>query len=180
MDIALITTIILAFIGYIVKYVNDTISYQREKKLALINQRLDLLYGPLYFQIIAGRKIEKMLLKKFGMKDNKDTLQEKYYPEWRLFVVEVLMPLNLMREKIILDNSYLIIESTPPNCFSDFITHVASYKVVVTKWKSGDFSENFATAHYPKSLEKYITRSYKSLKNEQTELIGKRKNAQNA
>ena len=65
MDIALITTIILAFVGYMTKYVFDKISYRREKKLELVNQRLNLFYGPLYFQTIAGKEIDEELRKKY-------------------------------------------------------------------------------------------------------------------
>ncbi len=173
MDTALIVTIILAFIGYIAKHINDTIDYRREKKLELVNQRLNLFYGPLCFQTIAGQNIEKILLRKFGMKDKSDALDEKYYDEWRLFVNEVLMPLNLMREKIILENSYLIIENEVPQCLVDFITHVSTFKAVVAKWKVGDFSENFAMTYYPEDLQGYIMGSYKSLKKEQLKLIGK-------
>jgi len=108
MDIALIVTIILAFIGYIAKYIFDKINYHREKKLELINQRLNLFYGPLYFQTIAGKNLQPMLFEALEVKDKADVLDENQYREWRLFVNEVLMPLNLMREKIILENSYLI------------------------------------------------------------------------
>jgi len=173
MDTALIVTIVLAFVGYVAKYINDTQNYRREKKLERINQRLNLFYGPLYFQTIAGQNIEKMLLKKFGMKDKHDTLDEKHYGEWRLFVIEVLMPLNLMREKVILENSYLMIEDEVPQCLVDFITHVSAFKAVVAKWQTGDFSENFPMIYYPEDLPRYITSSYESLKKEQLKLIGK-------
>jgi hypothetical protein len=171
MDIALIITVVLAFVGYIVKYYFDKINYRREKKLELINQRLNLFYGPLYFETIAGRTIKEKLDEKFHTKDGA-VFDAKYNTEWRLFVTEVLMPLNLMREKTILENSYLIIENEPPECLKEFIIHVSTFKAVVAKWKSGDFSENFAMILFPAKLEEYIVNSYLSLKKEQGKLIG--------
>jgi len=173
MDIALIITVVLAFVGYIVKYYFDKINYRREKKLELINQRLNLFYGPLYFETIAGRTIKEKLDEKFHTKDGA-IFDAKYNTEWRLFVIEVLMPLNLMREKTILENSYLIIENEPPECLKEFIIHVSTFKAVVAKWKSGDFSENFAMILFPATLEEYIVNSYLSLKKEQGKLIGSR------
>lgn len=172
MDTALVVTIVLAFIGYIVKYYFDKLSYRREKNLELINQRLNLFYGPLYFETIAGRTIKEKLDEKFGTKDGA-VFDEKYNVEWRLFVNEVLMPLNLMREKTILENSYLIIENEPPDCLKEFIIHVSTFKAVVAKWKQGDYSENFAMILFPSKLEEYIVSSYLKLKKEQSKLIGK-------
>jgi hypothetical protein len=173
MDIALIVTVVLAFVGYIVKYYFDKINYRREKKLELINQRLNLFYGPLYFQTIAGKEIDAELRKKFKVPDGANVLEEQYFDEWRLFVNEVLMPLNLMREKIILENSYLIIENDPPESLKNFIIHVSTLKAVVAKWKSGDFSENFAMVPFPPDLGDYIINSYLNLKRKQSELVGK-------
>jgi hypothetical protein len=173
MDIALIVTIVLAFIGYIVKYIFDKMSYRREKKLELINQRLNLFYGPLYFETIAGKEIDAELRKKFKVPDDTNDLDEQYFEEWRLFVNEVLMPLNLMREKIILENSYLILENDPPKCLKDFVIHVSTFKAVVAKWKSGDYSAKYALISFPDDLEKYIVDSYLMLKKEQSKLIDK-------
>ena len=173
MDIALTVTVVLAFIGYIVNFSFDKINYRREKKLEMINQRINMFYGPLYFSTIAGAKISETLRSKMGVKNREDRLDKKYYGEWRLFVTEVLMPLNLMREKIILENSYLIIEDDPPPCLENFIIHVASFKAVVAKWKAGDFSEIYSMIYFPADLEDYIVSSYLNLKKEQGKLIGK-------
>jgi hypothetical protein len=173
MDIALTVTIVLAFIGYVVKYIFDKMSYRREKKLELINQRLNLFYGPLYFESIAGKEIDAKLRIKLKIPPDKNDFEEQYYEEWRLFVNEVLMPLNLMREKIILENSYLIIEDDPPKCLKDFVVHVSTLKAVVAKWKKGDFSERYALISFPDDLEKYIVDSYLMLKKEQSKLIEK-------
>lgn len=173
MDIALIITIVLAFVGYIAKYIFDIINYRREKKLELINQRINLFYGPLYFQTIAGKEIDSALRTKFNVPEGKNTLEEKYLDEWRLFVNEVLMPLNLTREKVILENSYLIIENDPPDCLKKFIVHVSTLKAVVARWKMGDFSDNFAMIPYPQDLGDYIIDAYLRLKKEQRKLIGK-------
>jgi hypothetical protein len=46
--VTLLVTAFLAFIGYIVKYLNDVAMARRKDRLDRINQQLRNLYGPLY------------------------------------------------------------------------------------------------------------------------------------
>ena len=61
--------------------------------------------------------------------------------EWVLWMTTIFMPLNDMREKIIIEKAYLIVEEQMPQCLLDFVTHVVGYKAVLTKWAEGDYSE---------------------------------------
>jgi hypothetical protein len=81
------------------------------------------------------------------------------------------MPLNNVREKIIIEKAYLIIEEQMPRCLLDFVTHVVGYKAVLSKWAEGDFGERRSTIGWPPEFDGYIERSYMVLKAEQTRLL---------
>jgi len=91
--------------------------------------------------------------------------------EWVLWMTTIFMPLNDVREKIIIDKAYLIIEEQMPHCLLDFVTHVVGYKAVLSKWNEGDFSERRSTIGWPPEFDGYVERSYKALKAEQTRLL---------
>ena len=43
----------------------------------------------------------------------------------------IFMPLNDVREKIIIENAHLIVEEEMPQCLLDFVTHVVGYKALL-------------------------------------------------
>jgi hypothetical protein len=67
----------------------------------------------------------------------------------------VFMPLNEYREDLILRHSHLIREREMPSCLLQFAAHTAGYKAVLTKWKSGDFSELFSSVPFPNAIYEY-------------------------
>jgi hypothetical protein len=76
-----------------------------------------------------------------------------------------------VREKVIIEKAYLIIEERMPQCLLDFVTHVVGYKAVLAKWGDGDYSERRSTIGWPPEFDVYVKRSYAALKAEQTELL---------
>jgi len=83
----------------------------------------------------------------------------------------IFMPLNDIREKIIIEKAYLIVEEQMPQCLLDFVTHVVGYKAVLAKWAEGDYSERRSTIGWPPEFDVYVERSYAALKARQTELL---------
>jgi phage gp29-like protein len=94
--------------------------------------------------------------------------------EWRLWVAEVLMPMNLSQEKIILNSAHLIREQEVPECLLNFVAHIAAWKAVLKKWEVGDFSEQFSLVAYPTEVADYAASAYRELKAEQLRLIGRK------
>jgi hypothetical protein len=88
-----------------------------------------------------------------------------------LWMTTIFMPLNNVREKIIIQKAYLVIEEEMPHCLLDFVTHVVGYKAVVSKWAEGDYSERRSTIGWPPEFDLYVERSYAALKAEQTRLL---------
>jgi hypothetical protein len=87
-----------------------------------------------------------------------------------LWMTTIFMPLNDVREKIIIEKAYLIVEEQMPQCLLDFVTHVVGYKAVLAKWAEGDYSERRSTIGWPPEFDIYVERSYAALKAEQTKL----------
>jgi hypothetical protein len=78
------------------------------------------------------------------------------------------MPLNDIREKVIIEKAHLITEEPMPQCLLDFVAHVLGCKAMLAKWVEGDYTELHSTTGWPPEFEVYVKRSYASLKAEQT------------
>ena len=163
-------TILLAFVGYLTAFMSDRMLARRKDKLDLVNRRLNEFYGPLYVASQAGNIAYRSLLKKQG-KTQSFPILDSEMKEWMLWMTTIFRPLTDVREKIIIEKAYLIIEEQMPHCLLDFVTHVVGYKAVLAKWSEGDFSERRSTIGWPPEFDIYVERSYAFLKAEQTHLL---------
>ena len=166
----LVLTIILAFAGYLVTFASTRMMARRADRLRLVNQRLNDFYGPLYVATMAGNTSYRSLLAKQG-KTQCHPVGDEEVKEWVLWMTTIFMPLNDVREKIIIENAHLIVEEQMPQCLLDFVTHVVGYKAVLSKWAEGDYTERRSTIGWPPEFDLYVERSYKALKAEQTRLL---------
>jgi hypothetical protein len=167
---AAVLTVILAFIGYLATFLSSRMLERRRDKLDLVNRRLNEFYGPLYVASQAGNIAYRSLLKKQGKTQSFPILDDEM-KEWMLWMTTIFMPLNDVREKIIIEKAYLIVEEQMPQCLLDFVTHVVGYKAVLAKWAEGDLSERRSTIGWPPEFDVYVERSYAALKAKQTRLL---------
>jgi hypothetical protein len=167
---AAILTIVLAFAGYLVTFLSSRMLARRQDKLRLVDRRLSEFYGPLYVASKAGNIAYRALLKKQG-KAQSEPILDTEMKEWVLWMTTIFMPLNDVREKIIIEKAYLIVEQQMPQCLLDFVTHVVGYKAVLSKWANGDYSERRSSIGWPPEFDHYIERSYAALKADQTRLL---------
>ena len=167
---AAILTVVLAFAGYLVTFLSTRMMARRADRLRLVNERLNEFYGPLYVASQAGNIAYRSLLKKQG-KTQSEPILDSEMKEWVLWMTTIFMPLNDIREKIIIEKAHLIVEEAMPHCLLDFVTHVVGYKAVLSKWADGDYSERRSTIGWPPAFDTYVERSYKALKAEQTQLL---------
>jgi hypothetical protein len=163
-------TILLAFVGYLATAMIAKILALRKDKLEHVNRRLNEFYGPLYVASQAGNIAYRSLLKKQGKAQSYPILDSEM-KEWVLWMTTIFMPLNDVREKIIIEKAYLIVEEQMPHCLLDFVTHVVGYKAVLAKWAEGDYSERRSTIGWPPEFDAYVERSYAALKAQQTHLL---------
>ena len=137
---AAVLTIFLAFAGYLLTFSFTRMMARRSDRLRLVDQRLNEFYGPLYVASRAGNIAYRSLLKKQG-KTQCHPIRDEDMKEWMLWMTTIFMPLNDVREKIIIEKAHLIVEEEMPLCLLEFVTHVVGYKAVLAKWADGDYSE---------------------------------------
>ena len=167
---AAVLTICIAFAGYLITIVGARMLARHRDKLRLVNKRLNEFYGPLYVASEAGNIAYRSLLTKQG-KEKSEPILDAEMKEWMLWMTTIFMPLNDIREKIIIEKAYLIIEEQMPQCLLDFVTHVVGYKAVLAKWTEGDYTERRSIIGWPPEFDAYVKRSYAGLKAEQTALL---------
>ena len=167
---AAVLTVLLAFIGYLATFLSARMLARRKDKLELVNRRLNEFYGPLYVASQAGNIAYRSLLKKQG-KSQSFPILDSEMKEWMLWMTTIFMPLNDVREKIIIEKAYLVVEEQMSHCLLDFVTHVVGYKAVLKKWEHDDLSERRSTIGWPPEFDIYVERSYAALKAEQTRLL---------
>ena len=167
---AAVLTIFLAFLGYLVTFSFTRMMARRSDRLRLVDQRLNEFYGPLYVASRAGNIAYRSLLEKQG-KTQCHPIRDEDMKEWMLWMTTIFMPLNDIREKIIIEKAHLIVEEEMPLCLLEFVTHVVGYKAVLAKWADGDYSERRSTIGWPPEFDRYVERSYAALKAEQTRLL---------
>jgi hypothetical protein len=167
---AAILTILLAFAGYLITFLTSRVSGRRAARLRLVDQRLNDFYGPLYVATVAGNIAYKSLLQK-QRKTQCHPIRDEDLKEWALWMTTIFMPLNDVREKIIIENAHLIVEEQMPKCLLDFVTHVVGYKALLARWAEGDYSERRSMIGWPPEFDIYVERSYQALKAEQTRLL---------
>jgi len=167
---AAVLTVVLAFAGYLVTFLSSRMLARRTDMLKLVNMRLNEFYGPLFVASQAGNIAYRSLLNKQG-KTQSEPILDAEMKEWVLWMTTIFMPLNDIREKIIIEKAYLIVEERMPQCLLDFVTHVVGYKAVLSKWAEGDYSERRSTIGWPPEFDTYVTHSYYALKAEQTKLL---------
>jgi hypothetical protein len=167
---AAVLTIFLAFAGYLLTFSFTRMMARRSDRLRLVDRRLNEFYGPLYVASRAGNIAYRSLLKKQGKKQC-HPIRDEDMNEWMLWMRTIFMPLNDIREKIIIEKAHLIVEEEMPLCLLEFVTHVVGYKAVVAKWADGDYSETRSTIGWPPEFDRYVERSYAALKAEQTRLL---------
>ena len=106
---AAVLTVVLAFAGYLVAFMSSRMLARRTDMLNLVDKRLNEFYGPLYVASQAGNIAYRSLLKKQGKTQSYPILDEEM-KEWVLWMTTIFMPLNDVREKIIIEKAYLIVQ----------------------------------------------------------------------
>ena len=184
--ISLIATILLAITGYLITYQQNLPLTRRKERLELINKRLDEFYGPLYISTQVSKRTfaaymhEIIERKKKEVGDNSDvnlSLSEIWLtPEWRTWSVDIIYPILVNSENVILNKAYLIREEEMPECLLNFTAHIASVKRAIKRWEEEDFSkESYPVIHFPREINEYAANSYQELKIEQLRLINELK-----
>jgi hypothetical protein len=167
----------LALLGYWLTRRNQLELTRWNERLDLINSRLNSFYGPLYVLTEVGYMAYASLMDKMGGESvfRQEPIDEPVLREWQVWVQTVFIPLNNACEALIIQNAHLLREAEFPESLLLFVMHASLYKAMAAKWEQGDYSEYLPKVDYPAELRGYAARSYRELKEEQLQLIGKLK-----
>jgi hypothetical protein len=95
--------------------------------------------------------------------------------QWRLWIREVFMPLNIKMEQTIICNAHLIEGVVMPESFKQLLAHIEAYKAVIKRWDLDDYSDHVSFVPFPtNSLLNYIKETFDMLKRRQAMLSSRR------
>jgi hypothetical protein len=172
-----VTTVTLAFLGYIITYLKNIGLSRRSERLDRVNRQLRELYGPLFALTHASKTAWDAFrsVHRPGQDfwDEGDPPTEKDLEAWRLWVKTVFLPITSRMYELVITKSDLLIETDMPDCLLELCAHVAGYRPVIRRWELNEFPRYTSFVSYPGDLLlDYARRSYQSLKAEQGKLIG--------
>jgi hypothetical protein len=151
-------------------YLFSVVSDIRKRKLDFVNTQIEKLYGPLYALTQASNATWSQFKEQPYWRedatpyffDDTDPPTVDEAKRWRAWMKAVFQALNIEMEKVIVDNSQLIIGNNMPRVFNELIAHTEAYKAVIYQWRDSDFdgcSGNTITA-CPQLSSKYNTAPY--------------------
>jgi hypothetical protein len=182
--VPLIVTIILALLGFLVKYLNDLKLTQRKERLQHVENQLRDFYGPLFAISQALSKGYESFRSFYrpGLpywdspeSDPKRVTTPEEVAAFHLWTKEVFMPLNRQLVQTIVNHSDLLEESEIPNCLLDLLAHVSAYEGIIKEWDLNNFSHHTPLIRYPSTeFPQYVSTHYHRLKKLQAKLQGRK------
>lgn len=175
-----IVTLIVATGGWLFTYFHARQQSRQDARLQLVNDKLRLLYGPLYSRLLAGNEAWSAFSKTKWPKHGQAGYFTDGYPlsddelaTWRHWMTHVFHPMNKKLEAIIVDHLDLVEEDKLPKVFIDVLAHIHVYDAVLKAWESDDFSEHTSIINFPAlEMMRAVEPTYKKLRNEQAILSG--------
>jgi len=171
-------SVLLAAAGYVATYLYNLKLAQRKDRLDRVNQQLSDLYGPLLALVSSAQSCWDAFRDQYrpdvpGYWDDPPPTDEEA-AIWRLWIVEVFMPLNAAMADVITENADLLDGSDMPQALLDTCAHVKAYRPVLKQWETGDYSENTALTNFPsRQVRKFASEGFSRLKAEQAALLGR-------
>ncbi|MFJ3902771.1 hypothetical protein [Streptomyces sp. NPDC090025] len=179
---AAVVTIALAFVGYLVTYLNGLRLAQRQERLARVNRQLADFYGPLHALTATNQRMFQEFMARHARPDGRSPFQadvppdEREKADWRLWAGSVFLPNIRSMRDIVVRHPDLLDEPGMPEVLLDLYAHVAGYEVTAARWERGDFDEHLSVVPFPAdALHRYAEESFARLQAEQRALLGRRR-----
>lgn len=172
-------TVLLALVGYGATYAYNLKLARRQDRLSRVSRQLSDFYGPLFALSESGASIWDGFRTQYrpdgkSYWDPADPPSEADAEAWRLWMTDVFMPLNRQMVGVVVQKADLLDESEMPEVLLDVCAHVAAYEAVLKQWTRGDFSRNTSVVDFPRrALVRYTRESFRRLKREQNQLLGR-------
>jgi hypothetical protein len=179
--IAVIVTIGLAFVGYVVTYLNGLRLSQRQERLARVNRQLGDFYGPLFALTEANSRTFSAFVERHARPGGKSPFAHESPPtleelaEWRLWVTAVFLPnIQAMRD-LVIKHADLLREPEMPPLLLQLCAHVSGYEITTARWAQGHHDQHLSVVSFPsEELAVYARQGFSALKKEQARLLGQR------
>jgi hypothetical protein len=178
-SLTIAVSVLLALAGYIATYVYNLKLAQRKDRLDRVNQQLSDFYGPLLALVTSTQTCWEAFRKRyrpggpFWDPDSPPTNEEA--AAWRLWMVEVFMPLNGAIADVITQNADLLEGSEVPQELLQACAHIKAYQPVIKRWEERDFSNHTSGVAFPgRQLRQFASEGFMRLKAEQSDLLGRR------
>ncbi|MEU3491015.1 hypothetical protein [Streptomyces massasporeus] len=179
--IAVVVTIGLAFVGYVVTYLNGLRLSQRQEHLARVNRQLSNFYGPLFALTEANSRTFGAFLERHARPGGTSPFVHETPPtpeeltEWRLWVTTVFLPnIQAMRD-LVIKHADLLSEPEMPPLLLQLCAHVSGYEITAARWAQGNHDQHLSVVSFPsEELAAYARQGFSVLKKEQARLLGQR------
>jgi hypothetical protein len=178
---AVITTVGLAFLGYLATYLNGLRLAQKQARLTRVNLQLSEFYGPLFALMEANSRVYDTFSERYARPDGRDPFRHDIPPsehelaEWRTWAGTVFIPnIQAMRD-VVVSKADLLIEEEMPQVLLDLCAHVSGYEITAAGWARGNYDEHLSLIPFPgQELRRYTRDRFALLKSEQARLLGHR------
>jgi hypothetical protein len=187
---AALVGVVVAAIGYLVKYSTDLRLQQRNDRLERINLQLGEFYGPLLALTQSSEESWRAFRRRHRPPGDASywrsdpPIAEDDVLAWRLWMTTVFMPMNQRMTDLVLGHADLIEEPEMPSCLLALCAHVGGYQAIIEEWgreqETGDISlareDNISVVNFPgRELADYAVAGFSRLKAEQGKLLGARR-----
>ncbi|MDX3246584.1 hypothetical protein [Streptomyces sp. ME18-1-4] len=179
--VAVVVTIGLAFVGYVVTYLNGLRLSQRHERLARVNRQLSDFYGPLFALTEANSRVFGAFMEGNARADGRSPFAHETPPteaelaEWRLWVTTVFLPnIQAMRD-LVIKHADLLSDADMPPLLLQLCAHVSGYEITAARWAQGSYDQHLSVVSFPsEEIAAYARQGFARLKREQARLLGRR------
>jgi hypothetical protein len=182
-EVLALVGVVVAVIGYFIKYVTDLRLEQRNDRLERINRQLCDFYGPLLALTQSSGESWQAFRKRYRPPGSESFWKSDPPPTredavaWRLWMTTVFMPVHQRMMELVLERADLIEEPEMPACLLALCAHVNGYQAILKQWETGEISiareDNISVVNFPgQELADYAAAAFGRLKAEQADLLG--------
>jgi hypothetical protein len=182
-EVLALVGVVVAVIGYFIKYVTDLRLEQRNDRLERINRQLSEFYGPLLALTQSSGESWQAFRKRYRPPGSESFWKSDPPPTredavaWRLWMTTVFMPVHQRMMELVLERADLIEEPEMPACLLALCAHVNGYQAILKQWETGEISiareDNISVVNFPgQELADYAAAAFGRLKAEQADLLG--------
>lgn len=178
---AVVVTVALAFVGYVVTYLNGLRLAQRQERQARVNRRLSDFYGRLFALTEASSRIFRAFMERNACSDGRSPLVQETPPteeelaEWRLWVTTVFLPNIRAMVDLVTQHADLLNEPEMPPLLLRLCAHVSGYEITAARWAQSSYARHLSVVPFlSEEIAAYARQGFTGLKREQARLLGLR------